>query len=41
MVTETMEQEHHHDHEEDEEATEDALGSTVILGKGKAPVFIY
>ncbi|XP_033608182.1 protein madd-4 isoform X5 [Cryptotermes secundus] len=35
MVTETMEQGHHHDHEEDEEATEDALGSTVILGKGR------
>jgi hypothetical protein len=41
MVTEAMEQEHHHDHNEDEEATEDALGSTVILGKGKVSAFIY
>jgi hypothetical protein len=40
MVTEAMEQEHRHEHEEDEEATEDALGSTVILGKGKAPALI-
>jgi hypothetical protein len=38
MVTEAMEQEHHHDQNEDEEATEDSLGSTVILGKGKALV---
>jgi hypothetical protein len=41
MVTEAMEQEHRHDQEEDEEATEDSLGSTVILGKGKALVPFY
>jgi len=35
MVTEAMEQEHHHDHDEDEETTEDSLGSTVVLGKGR------
>jgi hypothetical protein len=41
MVTEAMEQEHHHDQEEGEEATEDSLGSTVILGKGKNLVLFY
>jgi hypothetical protein len=35
MVTEPMEQEHHHNHDEHEETTEDTIGSTVILGKGR------
>ena len=35
MVTEAMEQEHHHDHDEEEDTTEDTIGATVILGKGK------
>ena len=34
MVTESMEH-NYHDHDHDEETTEDTLGSTVILGKGK------
>jgi hypothetical protein len=35
MVTEPLEQEHHHTHDEDEETTEDTVGTTIILGKGR------